>query len=154
MNAEHANDSEGRSETGARPAPPPDVPVPAAPSPGVPEQYILTIGDIGVTRSWVVTPNGTAPLAGSRWLVMDQTRTERKIPSWAIVLAVLLALLCLLGLLFLLVKEEQTVGYVEVTVMSGSLAHVTQIPATSAWAATQVRQQVYQAQSLAAAAGG
>jgi hypothetical protein len=105
-----------------------------------------------VTRNWVVTPNGNAPLAGSRWIVLDQSRTERKIPTWAIVLAIIFALLCLIGLLFLLVKEDRTTGYVEVTVMSGSLTHVTQIPVRSEREIAQIRQRVHQAQTLAAAA--
>jgi hypothetical protein len=116
------------------------------------EAFAVTIGDIGVTRTWVVTPNGNAPVAGSRWIVLDHSRTEKKIPTWAIVLAIVFALFCLIGLLFLLVKEEQTTGYVEVTVMSGSLTHVTQVPVRSAAEVAQVRQRVHQAQTLAAAA--
>ncbi|HXY91392.1 MAG TPA: hypothetical protein VEP49_02875 [Acidimicrobiia bacterium] len=133
----------------AAPAPA-TAPMPA-PAPAV-EGFAVTIGDIGVTRTLIVTANGNAPLAGSRWIVLDQSRTEKKIPTWAIVLAVVFALLCLLGLLFLLVKEEQTTGYVEVSVMSGPLTHVTQIPVRSQYDVAAVRQQVHQAQTLAAAA--
>jgi hypothetical protein len=118
----------------------------------VPEPFVVTIGDVGVTRHWVVTPNGHAPVAGSRWIILDLSRTDKKIPTWAIVLAVVFALACLLGLLFLLVREEQTTGYVEVTVMSGSLTHVTQIPVRSQGDIAVIRQQVHQAQTLAAAA--
>jgi hypothetical protein len=117
------------------------------------DQIVLTIGDIGVSQHWVVTPNGTAPLAGSTWIARDMSRTESKIPSWAIILAIVFALLCLVGLLFLLVKEHTTTGYVEVSVQQGQLYHVTQIPVSSAQQLAQVRQQVYQAQSMAAAAG-
>ncbi len=116
--------------------------------------FAVTIGDIGVTTDLIVTPNGNAPLAGSRWIVLDQSRTERKIPTWAIVLAIIFALACLLGLLFLLVKEDRTTGYVEVSVMSGSLNHVTQIPIRNEGEIAQVRQRVHQAQTLAAAAQG
>jgi uncharacterized membrane protein YeiB len=112
---------------------------------------LLTIGDIGVSRYWVVTPNGSAPLQGSTWVVLDMTRTEQKIPTWAIVLAVVFALACLLGLLFLLVKEEVTTGYVQVQVKSGNLQHATQVPVSSTVAVAQIRQQVSQAQSMAAA---
>jgi hypothetical protein len=100
----------------------------------------------------VVTPNGTAPVAGARFIVLDQTHTERKIPTWAIVLAIIFALACLLGLLFLLVKEDRTTGYVEVTVMSGTLTHVTQVPVRHQADIASVRQRVHQAQTLAAAA--
>lgn len=116
------------------------------------DQILLTIGDIGVSRHWVVTPNGSAPLAGSTWIARDMSRTESKIPTWAIVMAILFALLCLLGLFFLLVKEQKTTGYVEVSVQQGQLHHVTQIPLSNAQQLAQVRQLVYQAQSMAAAA--
>lgn len=116
------------------------------------ENFAVTIGDIGVTKNWVVTPNGNAPVAGSRWIVLDQSRTSKKIPSWAIVMAILFAVFCLIGLLFLLVKEDQTTGYVEVTVMSGSLTHVTQVPIRNQMDIAQIRQRVHQAQTLAAAA--
>jgi hypothetical protein len=79
------------------------------------------------------------------------TRTETKIPTGAIVLAVVFALLCL-GLLFLLAKEKYTTGYVEVSVQAGNLFHATQIPVSSQYPVAQIRQQVSQAQTLAAAA--
>jgi hypothetical protein len=116
------------------------------------DPIILSIGDIGVTQHWVVTPNGSAPLAGSQWIGRDMTRTESKIPTWAIVLAIIFALACLVGLLFLLVKERQTTGHFEVSVRSGSLYHVTQIPISSETQVAQIRGLVQQAQSLAAAA--
>jgi hypothetical protein len=117
------------------------------------EQYVLTIGDIGVTPNWVVTPNGSAPLAGSRWIVADRTTTQSKIPAWAIVLAIIFALFCLVGLLFLLVKERTTTGYVEVSVMSGNLSHMTQVGVQSETDIARIRQLVHQAQTLAATAG-
>lgn len=131
-------------DIGAEPA------VPAAT--GAAEQVVLTIGDIGVSRHWVVTPNGSALLAGSTWIARDMSRTESKIPTWAIVCAIVFALACLLGLLFLLAKEQTTTGYVEVSVQQGSLYHVTQIPVSSPYQLAQVRQLVYQAQTMAAAA--
>ena len=130
------------------------MPQPAAnlQSPDATDPTLLTIGDIGVTRNWVVTPNGTARLGGSQWSARDMTRTESKIPTWAIVLAVIFALVCLLGLLFLLAKEKYTTGYVEVSVQAGNLFHATQIPVSSQYQVAQIRQQVSQAQTLAAAA--
>jgi len=121
-------------------------------SPDATDPIVLTIGDIGVTRNWVVTPNGTGRLTGSQWIARDMTRTESKIPAWAIVLAIIFALLCLLGLLFLLVKETQTTGYVEVSVQAGTLFHATQVPVSTPYQVAQIRQQVSQAQTLAAAA--
>lgn len=123
----------------------------AYPLPGQPEQVVLTIGDIGVSPTWVVTPNGTAPLRDSQWTVQDRTFTQQVTPTWAIVMAVLGIVFCLLGLLFLIVKEDKITGYVEVTVRSNNVFHVVQLPAGSPHAIAHARQLVYQAQSMAAA---
>jgi hypothetical protein len=52
----------------------------------------------------------------------------------------------------MLAKEQRTAGWVEVSVRSGSLYHVTQIPISSPFQVQQIHQQVHQAQTLAAAA--
>jgi uncharacterized protein DUF2510 len=126
--------------------------VSAAPPRAPTEQFVLTIGDIGVSPHWVVTPAGTAPLAGSAWIARDMSRTERKIPTWAIVLAIVFAIACLLGLLFLLAKEDRTTGYVEVTVTAPGLQWMTQVPVSTQAQIARVRQDVAYAQSLAASA--
>ena len=140
------------SAPGAPPPVNPGVePAPSgAPAPAAAVPFVLTIGDIGVTPDWVVTPNGSAPLRGSQWLVMDMSRTESRIPGWAIVMAIVFAVFCLIGLLFLLVKETTTVGYVEVSVQSGDLFHRTQLPVFTPESVAQIRQLVGQAQTLAA----
>ena len=51
--------------------------------------------------------------------------------------------------LFLLVKERTTTGYVEVSVHSGDLYHKTQIPVADPMQVQQIRQLVGQAQTLA-----
>jgi len=142
------------------PPPPPFVAPPAAGLPPVaghvpeaaPGAVMFNIGDIGVSSTFVYTPNGNAPMRGSQWFANDMSRTEEKIPSWAIVLAIVFALACLLGLLFLLVKERQTTGYVEVRVSSGTLMHATQIPVSDPNQVAYTRQLVAQAQAIAAAA--
>ena len=116
------------------------------------KRFLVTIGDIGVTTDYVVTPNGNAPLAGSQWIATDMSRTDSKIPSWAIICAIAFAIFCLIGLLFLLVKERTTTGYVEVSVHSGDLFHKTQIPVSDLMQVQQIRQLVGQAQTLAARA--
>lgn len=113
---------------------------------------MLQLGDITVTRSWVVTPNGTRGLRGTTWIATDNSRVEQAIPTWAIVLAIVFALLCLLGLLFLLAKETRTTGYVQVTVQAPDFYHATQIPVSAPTQVAWVRQQVAQAQALAAQA--
>ena len=115
-------------------------------------QFLVTVGDIGVTQTQVSTPNGAAPLRGSTWIVADMSVTEPKIPTWAIVCAIVFALACLLGLLFLLVKEDETRGYVQVSVRSGDFMHMTQIPVASPTQVAQIRSLVAQAQALAAQA--
>jgi hypothetical protein len=80
---------------------------------------------------------------------VDASRTETKIPTVAIILAIVFALLCLIGLLFLLMKEKTTTGYVEVTVRSGNIFHKTQIPVNSQTKIDEVRQLVSKAQALA-----
>jgi hypothetical protein len=105
---------------------------------GQAEPYALCIGDIGVTRSWVVTPRGSAPLAGSEWFTANHTGYTQQIPVWAIICAVLLFPL---GLLFLLCKETKVTGWVEVTVRSGQLVHTVAVPAgdgTLAWVLSNV----------------
>lgn len=124
------------------PPPPPSGPSPANLQP------TLQIGDIGVSNGLIHTPNGNAPVAGSAWTVSDQTRTEEGIPPYAIVLAIVFFLACLLGLLFLLIKEKKTTGYVEVRVQSGNLLHMTQIPVSSPSQIAQIRALVSQAQMM------
>jgi hypothetical protein len=123
------------------------------PVPQQPEQFLFAIGDIHVSPHWVVTPSGTAPLAGAQWFFVDQTRTERKIPTWAIVVAIIFALACLLGLLFLLVKEDVTVGYVAVSVRAGDVSHTTHVPVSDRGQVAHLSSLVQQAQQLTARAG-
>lgn len=110
----------------------------------------LTIGDIAITSENVITPNWTGPLKGSQWIFTDTSRTETKIPTSSIILAIVFALFCLIGLLFLLMKETVTTGYVEVTVHSANNFYKTQIPVNSPSAVAQIRQQVSKAQMMCA----
>ncbi|MFL1377913.1 hypothetical protein [Nocardiopsis protaetiae] len=128
------------------------APVPAGPAPGSPEEPVLsTIGDIAITQSTVITPAGRFPIRGTVWTVTDMTRTERTTPAWAIVVAILVFWwTCLLGLLFLLVKEEKTSGHVQVTVQGHGHYHAASIPAAHRGLAAQINQQVNYARSLAA----
>src|SRR5689334_8949065 len=76
------------------PMPPTSAPAARYPYPGLaqpartPEPVILTIGEIQVTSSTVRTPVGELPLRGSQWHISDAWTTEQRIPTWAIVLAV------------------------------------------------------------------
>ncbi|GAA1161079.1 hypothetical protein GCM10009654_16880 [Streptomyces hebeiensis] len=109
---------------------------------------LLSIGDITVVNDSIVTPSGTLPLRGAVWNATDMSRTEEKIPTHAIVLAVVFFLFCLLGLLFLLMKEKTTTGFIQVTVTSGGKHHATMVPATHPGAFQMVMGQISHARSL------
>ena len=130
----------------------PDPPLRSEPMPVPSAAYVATIGDIGITETLVVTPDGTTPLAGSQWVVADFTHTDTRIPTWAIVLAIVFAMACLLGLLFLLVKETTTTGYLEVSVRGEGLYHVTRLPIADQAQALRYRDTVAWAQGQAARA--
>ncbi|MGW6458415.1 hypothetical protein ACWF94_21290 [Streptomyces sp. NPDC055078] len=109
---------------------------------------LVAIGDITVLSESIVTPSGTMPLKGAVWNATDMSRTEEKIPTYAIVLAIVFALACFIGLLFLLIKEKQTTGYVQVTVASGGKHHATMIPAHQPLLFQQIMGQINYARSL------
>ena len=117
-----------------------------------PEKVGRQVGDIGVGRHHVYLPDGRYPLRGSAWRVSDQLHEVTQIPSYAIVLAVIFAVVFLLGLLFLLIKERTVQGVVQVTVQGAGFAHATQVPVSSYSAARTVRHQVNHIRHLAAAA--
>jgi hypothetical protein len=116
------------------------------------EPTLVTIGDIAVSQHWVSTPSGSAPNRSATWTVTPMYQTTRAIPTWAIVCAVVFALACLLGLLFLLVKEEQTTGYVQVNVQADGLMHTCYVPVTSPLQAADISARVDYARSLATSA--
>ncbi|AWL40215.1 MULTISPECIES: hypothetical protein [Streptomyces] len=111
---------------------------------------MLSFGDITVMNDGIVTPSGTMPLKGAVWTATDMSRTEEKIPTVAIVLAIVFALFCLVGLLFLLMKEKKTTGFVQVTVTSGGRHHSTMIPANGPETFQMVMAQVNTARSMSA----
>ncbi|MCH6162161.1 hypothetical protein [Streptomyces marispadix] len=111
-------------------------------------QPLVVIGDITVTADGIVTPAGKMPLSGATWTVTDMSRTEERIPTHAIVLAVVFVFFCFLGLLFLLMKERTTAGHVQVTVNSGGKFHSTMIPVHDPMAVHHIMQQVNYARSV------
>lgn len=113
-----------------------------------------TIGDISYDARAVHVPGRSFPIAGSVWTVRDQSRSERVMPSWAIICAIVFFLFCFLGLLFLAVKETRVSGYVEVEVRQGANFHVTQVPAVGPQTLTWANSAVNHARSVAAWAAG
>lgn len=108
----------------------------------------LSLGDITIAGDQIITPSGTMPLRGAVWNATDFSRTEEKIPAHAIVLAVIFFIFCLLGLLFLLMKERRTTGYIQITVNSGGRHHSTMIPAVDPGTYMWVMSQLNQARAL------
>ncbi|KIZ19686.1 membrane protein [Streptomyces natalensis] len=114
----------------------------------VPAGTVLTLGDIAVADDTIVTPAGPMPLKGAVWTCTDMSRTQEKIQTAGIVLAVVFVSFCAIGLLFLLMKERITTGYVQVTVDGGGRHHATLIPVQSPEQVMYVFQQVAYARSL------
>ncbi|MGW5369937.1 hypothetical protein ACWER6_13410 [Streptomyces sp. NPDC004009] len=126
----------------------PEAPIgPAAPAP-MGGAVLLAIGDIMVTGDQIVTPAGQLPLRGAVWNATDMSHTEERIPPHAIVLAVVFFLFCLLGLLFLLMKEKRTTGYIQVTVTSAGRHHSTMVPARDPATFPAIMGQINYARSL------
>jgi len=116
------------------------------------EPVLVTIGDISVTASRVFTPSGSVPVSEVSWTFTDMSQTTQVIPPWAIVCAILFFVFCLLGLLFLLVKETRTLGSVQVTVTGRGFVHSTQIPVGSTAQIADLFARVNHARSVSAAA--
>lgn len=119
-----------------------------------PEPMLVTIGDIGVTPSTVVTPSGTRPVGQVQWMFTDMSRTTQAIPVWAIVCTIVFFIFCLLGLLFLLVKETRTEGHVQIVVQGRGFLHTTQLPVSSIDQVADYNARVNYARSVSAAAAG
>jgi hypothetical protein len=130
----------------------PYLPEPFFPQvPAVQEHPLLAIGDISISQTAVTVPHGRFPLRGTTWTVQDSTQVTESIPVYAIVLAIIFFFFCLLGLLFLLIKEKKYGGFLAVTVVGDGLYHSVQFPPgpnTAGW----VTHQVNQARALAATA--
>ena len=122
----------------------------SAASPAAPA--LVTIGDIVCTQHEVITPSGRAPIGGVVWSFTDLSRTTRTIPTWAIVCTVVFFFFCLLGLLFLLAKEDRTEGSVQVVVQGPGFLHQTQIPVYSLPQLQDLAARVSYARSLSASA--
>ena len=120
------------------------------PSPGT-APVIVQIGELGISSTVVHTPAGDIPLAGSTWQVSEYWHHEQKIPTWAIVTAIVgFCVLTFFSLLFLLVKETVRRGTVQITVTNGPRQYIARIPVTGPEQVTYLHQQVNYVRSLAA----
>lgn len=118
---------------------------------GAPQQatFLVSVGDVHATATEIITPSGTFPLNAVNVTAFDQTHTTQKTPTWAIVMAVVTFWFALLGLLFLLAKEQVTQGYVALTIESGGRRHTSQIPVSNAAQRADVMQRAAYLQQLA-----
>ncbi|WP_066042028.1 hypothetical protein [Herbiconiux solani] len=88
------------------------------------EQPLVRFGDIVMTEHWLMTPQGTVPLAGTQIYITDQTRVDRVTPTWAIVLAIVgFFVVFLFSLLFLLARDNRVSGFMQITVVNGSFTY-------------------------------
>jgi hypothetical protein len=118
-----------------------------------PWQPLVQIGDIGADQHWVNTPSGSLPISQATWSVQDMTLQTMEIPTYAIILAIVTSVLtCLLGLLFLLIKEERPTGWLRVTVQGPGMAHTAQVPVSRQEMVTDLYARVDYARSLTEAA--
>ena len=125
-----------------------------APPPGSqPGQVLVTVGDIACTQTEVILPTGRAPLAGTTWMVTNQVSVTEGIPTWAIVMAIIGIIACLLGLLFLLVKEKKVQGFMQVSVQGQGLYYATQVPVGSEMQMRDVESRVNYIRTLVATLG-
>lgn len=116
------------------------------------EPVLMVIGDISVSQHQVYTPNGAFPLAGTNWMVQDNSMTTRVIPTWAIVVTIIgFFFIFLFSLLFLLAKENRVQGFVQVTVQGPGLYHATQVPALGPQTAFDLNHRVNYVRQLVAA---
>ncbi len=98
-----------------------------------------------------MTPSGRYPLAGSTWIVSNNTMMTESIPAYAIVLAIIFFIFCLLGLLFLLIKERKVTGFMQVSLQGPGLYHMTQVPVSHPGQIVDVEHRVGYIRSLIAA---
>ncbi len=119
---------------------------------GAPEPVLVSIGDINCTAHYAITPAGCVPINQVSWIVTDQTRTETRIPPVAIVLAVIFFVFCLLGLLFLLMKETRTFGQLQITAQAPGFLHSTYVPISNEMQRNDIFARVNYARSLRIAA--
>ena len=144
----------GPQNSGAWGQQPMDAAQAAAQSAMGPGPVLVTIGDIVCTSTTVITPSGQVPVGSVVWSYTDMSRTNRTIPTWAVVLAVVFFFFCLLGLLFLLVKEDKTEGSVQVVVQGPGFLHQIQLPVASIGQVQDYAARVNYARSLSVSAAG
>lgn len=118
-------------------------------APQEPSPVLVTLGRIAANEHWVTTPVGSWKLKDISVTPYDQTVLVSRIPVWAIVMAIVTAVFFLLGLLFLLAKENQVAGYVSVIISTtDGQSYTEQLPINSAPIHHDVLSRIHYLQSL------
>ncbi|MCG7581648.1 hypothetical protein [Mycolicibacterium sp. OfavD-34-C] len=104
------------------------------------------------SQHWVITPTGPHPINGSVWTVQDMSSLQESISAIGVILCIVFIWLCLLGLLFLLMKDQKLTGYVQVTVQGSGFYHQTFVPVRGPDTFIKVNQMVNYARSLSVVA--
>jgi len=104
--------------------------------------------NIHINGNHLASFGAVSPLAGSQWHTTTTGTAQRFTPTWAIIMCVLFIWVCLLGLLFLIVKQERYVGEVTVTVRTaGGQSWSDSVPVQSIASRDYVLQRVAWAQT-------
>lgn len=119
-----------------------------------PQPALISIGDIVVTPDFVITPQGRFPVGQAQWTLTDQSHTTSAIPTYAVVLAIVFFIFCLLGLLFLLMKEERTTGWAQVGVQGPGFFHAVQLPVSNRHDLVRYQDMVNYARGVTASRSG
>lgn len=115
------------------------------------DEVLFSVGDVAVSRYWIVTPHQAVPIQGTRWVSRENTFTQHVMPGYAVVLCVVFIVFCFLGLLALALREDRVSGTVEVTITNDDgFFHTTNIIVNDASHVAAIRQSVAHAQYLAA----
>jgi len=114
---------------------------------------VLSIGKIRITADRVMTPCGSAALAGSQWAFSEFSRIEEIGNSSALkpshVRAMPFPLLLLFSIQSMFERKTKIFGFVEISVQSGIFYYKDSIPIESRAGIDRIRELVNKAQVLA-----
>ena len=131
-----------------------------------PGRHMANLGDVQVYERVIVTPVGQWPMHGAQFLVAQQPQVVRRTTNVGVALAIVSVVLALvtavftcgggliflLGLLFLLLKDEALAGPALVLVRSGGQMYQAQVPLVSPGQLPWLVNNVNYCQALAARA--
>lgn len=117
------------------------------------DQWLVSFGDVSVSRQWLAVSGRTVPLRGTTFEVADRTHLSSRIPTWAVVVAIVgFFVIFVLSLLFLLVRENVVAGQIDITVRNdeAGVHHTTPFRIMSSGDAADLHARVNYARQLVA----